>query len=263
MPLPILTRLLAYSALITVLTSGVLFAQDSASVWLGVTSNLPSSLVLVDSAYAGRADGTLLKVPARSRSVVLVPTVVGAWDLPQPRRDLLVAPGDTLYLDMDFPYQYRIDSVPFGAVVSIPGDDGQMLGTTPLVHSSEEPLRRILLLQKQGYANAEVEPGLEVVNRHSIVLQPITVDAIAEEGVEWSPRSTKHTWINWAAAGVVLTGGALAVHFKFKADDEYDRYLQNGDPDLKERVDRFDRYSYIALGAMQVGIGVLAIRLAF
>lgn len=153
--------------------------------------------------------------------------------------------------------------MPFGAVVSIPGDDDRVLGTTPLVYSSEAPLGNTLLLQKAGYANAEVEPGSEVVNRHSVVLQPMTVNVIDEQGVEWNPKSSKHTWINWAAAGVVLTGGALAVHFKFKADDEYDRYLENGDPAVKERVDRFDRYSYFALGAMQVGIGVLAIRLAF
>ena len=34
-------------------------------------------------------------------------------------------------------------------------------------------------------------------------------------------------------------------------------------PAVKEQVDRYDTYSYVALGAMQVGVVVLAIRLAF
>ena len=55
-----------------------------------------------------------------------------------------------------------------------------------------------------------------------------------------------------------IGGGALAAHFKFKADDEYELYLESGDPAIKESVDRYDRYSYVALGTMQVGIGVQA-----
>ena len=55
-------------------------------------------------------------------------------------------------------------------------------------------------------------------------------DAPDNLAVEWAPRSSKNKWVTWAAAGLALTGGALAVNFKFKADDEYERYLESGDP---------------------------------
>ena len=61
----------------------------------------------------------------------------------------------------------------------------------------------------------------------------------------------------------VAAGGALAVHFKFKADDRYDQYLETGDPEFKDQVQQYDTYSYVALAGMQVGIGVLVFRLAF
>jgi hypothetical protein len=256
-------RLLPCSILVILLLSGVTQAQDSASVWLRVYSNLPNSLVLVDSTYAGRADGTLLEIPAGRTILTLAPNDVGAWDLRQPQKQLVVDAGDTVEVRLDFPYQYRIDSVPFGARVSVPAEDGRILGTTPLVYSSELRLRNTLLLSKEGYANAEIEPGDQVINRHSVALQAMAVDVLNEGGVEWAPKSSRNTWINWAAAGVAVAGGALAVHFKFQADAEYDRYLESGDPTIKDQVDRLDRYSYFALGAMQVGIGVLAIRLAF
>lgn len=263
MPLRMPMRLQLCSILAVLLGSSVAFAQDSASVWLRVRSNLPNSLVLVDSTYAGRADGSLLQIHAGSRLVMLAPNEVGAWDLQQPQRPLLAVAGDTLDLRLDFPYQYRIDSVPYGAQVSVPEKENRLLGTTPLIYTTESPLDNTLLLRKEGYANAEIEPGDEVINRHSVALQSMSVDVLDERGVEWNPKSSSNAWINWAAAGVAVAGGALAVHFKFQADGEYDQYLETGDPGIKEEVDRLDRYSYVALGAMQVGIGVLAIRLAF
>jgi len=164
---------------------------------------------------------------------------------------------------MDFPYQYRIDSSPFGARVSVPAEGGIFLGKTPLVYSTATPLLSALLLERSGYANAEIQPGTDVINRHAVALRLLDQDVPDDLAVEWAPRSTRNTWITWAAAGLALTGGALAVNFKFKADDQYVTYLETGDPAIKEQVDRLDTYSYVALGAMQVGIGLLAFRLAF
>jgi len=258
-----LQRSLVCSLVVVAVTCGSAPAQDSTHAWLRVESNLPASLVLVDSLYVGRADRSLIRVPANSARIVLVPTEVGAWDLPQPNKDLSVAAGDTATMVMDFAYQYRIDSSPFGALVSVPAEGGLVLGKTPLVYSTATPLLSTLLLERSGYANAQIQPGTDVINRHSVALRLLDQDVPDDLAVEWAPRSANNKWITWAAAGLALTGGALAVNFKFKADDEYDRYLETGDPAIKEHVDRYDTYSYVALGAMQVGIGLLAFRLAF
>ncbi|MEM0964322.1 MAG: prenyltransferase, partial [Bacteroidota bacterium] len=62
-----------------------------------------------------------------------------------------------------------------------------------------------------------------------------------------------------------LAAGAVAVHFKFRADSVDDRYRsetspERGDEALLDEALRLDRYSAAALGAMQVGVGVLALR---
>ena len=258
-----LMRSLTHSIFVIAMMCGNVLAQDSTFAWIRVKSNLSESLVMVDSVYSGRANGSLLRIPAGGTRIVLVPTEVGAWDLPQPETDLSVAAWDTATLVMDFPYQYRIDSTPFGAKVSVPAQEGLVLGETPLVYSMESPLLSALLLEKAGYANAVIQPGSDVINRHSVALRPIDQSVPDELAVEWAPAGSKNKWISWAAAGLALTGGALAVNFKFKADEEYERYLETGDPAVKEQVDQYDMYSYVALGAMQVGIGVLAVRLAF
>ena len=259
-------RSLSYSVLLLGLVLVEVRAQAPEAgrdAWLRVQSNLPTSLVLVDSVYAGRAAGAALRVSARGSRVVLVPTEVGAWDLTQPESFVTFVEGDTLDLILNFPYQYRIDSSPFGAIVSVPSEGQRILGTTPLVYSTEVPLLSVLLLEKAGYANDEVVPGQEVINRHSVSLRPLDVDLADNQAVEWTTRSSKNKWVNWVAAGLVVTGGALAVHFKFTADDEYELYLDTGDPAIKAQVDQYDRYSYIALAGMQVGIGILVFRLAF
>ena len=53
----------------------------------------------------------------------------------------------------------------------------------------------------------------------------------------------------------------MAVHFKFKADRRYDRYVETGDPALRPAIKRYDTYSGVALGVMQAGAGLFAVRL--
>lgn len=239
-------------------------AQDPESIaYLQVQSNLPSSLVLVDSSYAGRANGDILTVVAGAVLVSLAPQQVGSWDLDPPSVDTVLFPGDTTTLILDFPYMYRIDSDPFGAVVSVPAQGDRILGKTPLIYSSAIPIVDILLLERSGYVSERVTPGSDVINRHAVAMRPLVAGASPTDAVEWNPRISRNTWINWAAGALAIGGGALAAHFKFKADEEYELYLESGDPEIKESVDRYDRYSYVALGTMQVGIGILVYRVAF
>jgi hypothetical protein len=263
MHLPMPMRLLLCSVVVLLTLPKDVAGQNVGYGWLRVETNLHESLVLADSAYVGRAGGALLRVPSGARTILLVPTEVGAWGLKQPQEEVMIVPGDTVVIEMNFPIQYRIDSVPFGAVVSVAEPEVQVLGTTPLVYATDQALQGVLSLHLSGYAVAEIEPGSNVVNRHSVVLLSLDPDLNVDKAVEWAPRSSRNTWINWAATGLLVTGGALAVNFKFKANEEYERYLETGDPESRSQVDRYDTYSYVALGAMQIGIGILAFRLAF
>jgi len=229
---------------------------------LRVTSNLPGSLVLVDSAYVGVVGEDLFFAVTPGIHVVgVAPKEVGSWVLSPPETEVSVEPGDSLTVLLDFPTTYRIDTIPFGATV-FREDADIALGQTPLVFTTESALRAALVLEKRGYATERIIPGTEVVNQHTVSLRSINDEARAANPVEWDGPSRGGNWLTYSALGLVAASGALAVHFKFRADDRYDEYLVSADPETKDEVDRLDRLSYVALGGMQVGIGVLVYKLA-
>lgn len=73
----------------------------------------------------------------------------------------------------------------------------------------------------------------------------------------------KRKWIIYTAAGASLLAGAAAIHFRTKADSRFNSYLETGNPRLKREVKQLDLKSGMALGAMQIGVGVIAFRLIF
>lgn len=251
------------SSLLALITTAAAFAQDSTRAYLRVESNLDGSLILVDSAYVGvigRAD--FLEVRPGQRRIGLAPAAVGSWVLTRPETNVTALPGDTVTVRLDFPITYRIDTTPFGATV-FREDEDRSIGQTPLVFTSETALRTALILEKAGYASERIVPGSEVFNQHSVSLRALEDQMVPAGAVEWNPGNRRHRWITYSALGLVVAGGALAVHFKFEADDKYEEYLVTANPQTKDEVDRLDRFSYVALGGMQVGLGILAYRLAF
>ncbi|MDX1699722.1 MAG: hypothetical protein R3250_03840 [Melioribacteraceae bacterium] len=57
--------------------------------------------------------------------------------------------------------------------------------------------------------------------------------------------------------GSAVAFGAAAAYFKLESDDYYEEYLLTNDSSLKKKTDRYDLYSGIALGAMEINIGIL------
>lgn len=57
--------------------------------------------------------------------------------------------------------------------------------------------------------------------------------------------------------------GATAAYFKIQADQKYDDYLISRDADLLDEVDKYDLYSGIAFGILQVNFGILIYNFLF
>jgi len=255
-------RIFRISALLLLCPVG-LAAQDTGEAFLLVQSNLPGSLVLVDSSYAGTVgEQRVIRVDPGSHRVGVTPSEVGSWVLSPPETDVVAVEGDTVSVTLDFPITYRIDSVPFGAAV-FREDDDRALGETPVIFSTDEVLRAAIILEKSGYATERIIPGTEVINQHTVSLRPLEGQIARSDAEEWSPGSRSSKWLTYSAVGLIVAGGALAVHFKFEADDKYQEYLVTADSETKHEVDRLDRLSYVALGGVQVGLGILVYRLAF
>ena len=242
--------------------NGQCLAQDATYV-VYLQTNFPEALVYSDSLYLGPASLGVFHVPGQDDELRLVPPAVDMWSVPAVRKHIDASPGDTVRVSIDFPYHYQIESVPFTAQVFLEQPGARtLLGTTPLSHQVMEPLRGMLLVQKDGFEPERFSPGEAVWNYHRTVLreEEIIEEAIAE-GKYWKPERRAGRWLEIAAGSVALVSGVAAIHFKAKADRRFDRYAISGDPTLRGGFERYDRYAAVSLGAMQVGLGVLAFRL--
>ncbi|MDZ4699466.1 MAG: hypothetical protein SH809_07160 [Rhodothermales bacterium] len=234
-------------------------AQEAAVISL--RSNTPDALVYADSLYLGRAQTQWFVVPRETTRLRLVYPSGDNWSMTPAHVSVNLLTVDTLDVTLDFMFHYAITSDPFDANVLLETPAGRsLLGTTPLLHTAPAPLMGVLLLQKDGYELKRLTPGDRIWNRHDETLQPAAPD-LALDAVDELVRRPRGRWLNVALGGAAVASGVLAVHYKMKADSRYELYAVDGDPRLRGSFQRYDRSAAVALGAMQVGIGVLAIRL--
>ena len=229
-----------------------------------IETNYPDAIAYADSLRLGRVYGEAIEIPTSTGVVRLVPPEIDSWSVAPISRSVDITPGDTLVVRLDFPFHYRIESVPFGADVHIEAVDGELrrIGSTPTLYSSRRPISGMLLLQKPGFVVERIDPGSEIWNRYIVELSPSDdLDPTAAQ-VNWRPPKRHRAWIDYAALGAALAAGAVAIHYKFKADDLYAEYEETGDASLRSDIKRYDVRSGVALGVMQGGIGLFAIRLA-
>lgn len=247
---------------LVLLLAGTQTARAQEQLYVRVETNAPGGLVYADTLLVGSAVAGVLSVPAGAKALRLVPEGSASWSISPVVAPLDGEAGDTVSVRLHVPYHYRLESVPFGAVVYLEEPAGRTrLGETPLVYESEEPLEADFIVELPGYAPERIAPGRELWNSHGVVLHPNREVLASAEEVAWTPPAPRRRWIDYAAIGVAVVAGTVAVHYKFQADALYAEYEETGDPSLRPAIERLDRRSGVALGAMQAGVGVFALRL--
>jgi hypothetical protein len=177
-----------------------------------------------------------------------------------------VREGETATVRLDLPLRYRIETFPVGAEVRLEHEGRvERLGTAPLVVERAAALEGMLIAEAPGFLPARMAPGDSLTNRLTLLLRPLEDGAVPETVAGWEPHRRPSRWIDYAAGATALAAAAVAVHYKFRADAFDDRYRlpgspERGDPALKAEAERLDGYALAALGVMQVGLGVLAVR---
>jgi hypothetical protein len=233
---------------------------------VAVETNAPHALVRLDGRLVGTASEGPFAAPAGTVTVALAEPEVAAWTPRRAQATVEVVEGETATVMLDLPLRYRIETFPIGATVVLEGEGGtERLGTAPLVIERAEPLRGTLVAEAPGFFPARIAPGDSLTNRLSLVLRPLEEGAVTETASGWLPDRRPNRWIDYALGAAAVGAAAVAVHYKFRADEIDDRYRlpgspERGDPTLKAEAERLDGYALAALGAMQVSLGVLAVR---
>lgn len=228
---------------------------------LSVESNMKAAHVFVDGKWMGRVSDSPFLVSETARQLVVKPEDLDAWAIEPVRFDLTTGNGDGT-LDARFPYHYRVESSPPGADVFFISPSGnEWLGETPLIHKSHEALMGEFRVAKEGHVSVRLEPGQQFWNHNLATLRINGQHAAHRVGLTEINR--RRRWIDVAALSTAVVAGALAVHYRTKADHRFERWQETQDSNLKDRVQRLDVYSGVAVGTMQVGLGVFAFRLIF
>lgn len=245
-------------ALLLALVAAPLAAQTA-----HVRVDAEAGTVLVDDAVAG-APGDWIAVAPGDRTVSLVDDPQ-AFDPRRADRALALSAGDSVTVALVLPSRVRVESLPIQAlVVRESGGVRDSLGRTPLTLDLAPGETLTLEASRDGYATVRQQVAADA-GRVTLVL-PLGADTVPDVALLPTERSTRmRTLIDLGIGAATLAAGAVAVYTKFQADDAYDRYIDPAGPDygdeaFREEAVRLDRQSAIALGAMQVGLGTLALR---
>jgi len=65
----------------------------------------------------------------------------------------------------------------------------------------------------------------------------------------------------WVVLASSMVFGTVAAYFKLEADNSYEKYKISFDQKYKQKTDRYDLYSGIAIGTLQINFGFLIYKL--
>ena len=246
-------------SVLLLLKSTIVSAQSQAL--LHIKSNDMDAAVYADSSYLGPVHGSPYWVDPMSSTITLSTLRASTWNVSPIQTFFNAEPGDSVHVTLNFPTYHRIESHPFGAEAWLQrGSERKLLGLTPLVFHSVNTQDGMFHIEMEGYNPGIVKPKTDLWNRYEVSLTAL--DQVNRQSA--TSRTVKHQrrWIDWGAAAVAVVAGAVAVHYKFRADRINDEYLETGNASLRPRVAKLDDYSGIALGVMQAGLVTLAVRFA-
>ncbi len=235
----------------------------AAHIWVDAPG---TAAVLVDDTLAG-PPGTWIEVTAAAHRVAAV-SDPEAWDARRVDVDIMPAAGDSLRLRLDLPRRLRVETLPIRAHIVFEDASGarEILGTSPVTVDLPAGAAGTLVATLEGYeperlplADASASGPTQILLRPSPGAEP-ELELLPTE------RSTRsRTLVDLGVGAATVAAAAIAVHYKFRADAIDDDYrgedpALRGNEALRQEALRLDRYSAVALGAMQVGVATLAIR---
>lgn len=223
----------------TLLISFSLFAQECRNI-LEIKTNQPEALIFIDEEFIGK--GNIKIEVEQAKYYIFIRESLVKWNGYEVYDSVNVKLCDKEYLiEYNLFEKYFVDSNPQNAKVTI---FGNLIGYTPAYIKSE------------SYDVIEIEKGNE---KKIISTNDLKTSNIIEFEHVTKGNNSSFTESDWfkVLLGSAAALGAVTAYYKNKADKKYYEYLVTKNNNTLKSVDRYDLYSGIAFGLLQVNFGYL------
>jgi hypothetical protein len=233
-----------------ILFSSALSQNNPRTVRVTITSNLPNSRVLIDSVDVGMVPLENYGLTEGRHTVCVVSGNDRHWITNAECRTIEAKEG--LQVHMRFPRSIRVTSEPYGSSV-VYRDTIQ--GETPSLLWIPEDVGTVRLT-KEGYEEVALIFDGSTSALHGVLKPKETViDGTAFLYLEKEESQTALPVVISVSSAVL--SGALAAHWKLRADNLYRDYQRTGDPANLNQIHQLDVASGIALGVSQLSLAFL------
>jgi len=232
---------------------------DSTFAYVSIKSSSPGQQAFLDGKFIGETPVDHYAIAAGEHTVLLRRTATNSWMMTDWTKTFAISAGDTLEMLAQLKRPYSIKSEPYGAEAYL---DGAFRGTTPLIIELPDTAAFVVTLLKEGFRPTSVNCNPEGSQFISTILWPDQVFSAQKRQMYELAKIRKGRNGRKALifTGLTLASGVAAILLNGKADDYYDKYLQAGDPQARERffdrTETYDTYSSIAMGLFQVNLGI-------
>jgi hypothetical protein len=219
-------------------------AGDCAEV--SVSTNISNSMIFIDNEYIGDHKISV-NLETGEYNLLIVERNRG-WDAQKFHERIFVKScDDSLYFSYEFKEKVFIDSNPQNS--SIIFNDSSIAHTPGFIPVS---LGSISLV-KPGY------------NKLEIMLEDKPQDNTYNLQFEGDHKPGQFVDSPWFTAliGSAIIFGASAAYFKIEADHKFDEYNRTRNHSVLSDVDRYDLYSGVAFGALQLNFAYLIYKFIF
>jgi len=164
-----------------------------------------------------------------------------------------VTAGDTTDIQVLFQRSYTIHSDPFGAAVFM---DNLKIGETPFYLKLFENEWKNITLIKDGYRDTSIAVGLSDQEIFQVELQQRDKKKDELIRIQSMRKARKTRRVIYSGFALALLSGGLALYFRGKANDRFDRYKSTGNPRVFNKslndAKKFDKFAAVSFGVFQV-----------
>ncbi|MFQ5648953.1 MAG: PEGA domain-containing protein [bacterium] len=213
--------------------------------------------VKIDGAFVGYTPLNLLQLDSGPHKIHVAHPDRSNWLDTDWVEQVEIAPNDTLTVNVMFQRSFSINSQPYGAAVYL---ENEPVGETPVFVRIVEGETKQVTLSKTGYRDSTFTLGGETTQFYDITLQRSSHDFDPQlQGFKQKGKSKTKVHF-FTALGLAVASGTLALYFRSKADNKYDRYLETGNPrtfnKFYDDAKKFDKLAAVSFGTFQVSFVV-------